>query len=236
MQITDTTCPALSIAAPRQREEKNLKFANDGSLESVDLMLRKLSIKCYARVAAMGIGMQYEDVLQEMYVSYVKAKAKWRPEGGARFATYCTTVCLNNFNLAIKKMENQRSMGIIKPTDKNAVLNEDGTVKFQRSFGMVSECEFDLNDESGYVAFMEVTEGPRQEQPDYRMESAEDLQDRLKNLSSGARRLVSCLLRADQSEDKLPSLRNIAVMAQLRGDELRQVKIEIGASFGVRWL
>lgn len=236
-----------AVITPRAREEKNVKFGNDASLASVELLLQKLAMKCYARVQAVGIGMEFDDVLQEMRISYVRAARSWNPEGGALFATYCQTACLNNFNNVIKKMERQRTIGKINPDDPGAELDEKGQVKFQREFGMVSECEFTSEDEDGYNAFHQHTRCDSMDLPDARLDRAAALKESLSGLSAGARMLVAELLKSerreagdDSEEDEGKSrgpmkLREAARAAGLSGAHLAQVKAEIANKFGVTW-
>ncbi len=219
----------------RRSNVTNVKFANDGSLESVDMMLRKISAKCFTRVSAMGLGMEFEDVLQEMYVSYVKAKEKWNPANGALFSTYCTTVCLNNFNAAIKKMERQRSLGKI-PQVLDEITGKMVEPKFQREFGMLSECELNSVNQDRFEVSIENTHGNAADEPHYRLSCAQETNKKIKNLSAGAKRLVTLLLNDELRSAAQPMrLRELAKAAQLQGGELRQVKVEILKKFGVTW-
>lgn len=235
--MTDATLSlnALPVLA-KGHIGKNQKFKNDGSLESVDNLLKKQAIACFKRVQAMGLGMEYNDVLQEMYVTYVKARSTWSPEGGAMFSTYVACACMNNFNAAIRKMERQRTIGIIKPTDKGVELSADGRVKHQRAFGMVSECEFTLLEEEGVTAYMDTAEGPSSDAPEFRLEQMQETKRKLSSLSAGARRLVQEMLRIENNQAvEDTKLSKIAAVAGLYGDELTQVKREISKTFGVRW-
>lgn len=221
---------------PRMREEKNLKYANDGSLESVDAALRQLSIKCYRRVEAIGISMTLDDVYQEMCLSYVRAKAAWNPQGGALFATYCITVCQNNFNAAIKKMERERSIGKILPTEKGVELDESGNVRFQRVFGMMSECEMVGGDsEDAFGSIVEAMPATSTSDPEYRMERAGAMRSNLAVMSPEARKLIGLLLKADRTNEEKPRLYQLAREAGITGRELRRVKLEILGKFGVTW-
>lgn len=227
---------AASVPKRQGHSQENAKFANDGSLESVDLLLRKQAIKCFARVQALGLGMDYSDVLQEMYVSYVKARKSWSPEGGAMFSTYVTRACWNNFNNAIKKMELQRTIGKIEPGEQGIALTDDGQVKHQRVFGMVSECEFDMMEEEGYVAYLDTAEGPGSDSPSYRLEQSQEMLRKLATLSLSAKRLVAALLSVENNPNvQVTSLTKLALVANLRGDELKRVKLEIINTYGVKW-
>lgn len=203
---------------PIKRDPANkVKFANDGSLASVELLLYKLAVKCYARVQAMGLSMDFDDVRQEMYSGYVKSTHKWNPNGAALFSTYCTTVCLNNFNNAIAKMERDRA-----------------------SMGMESIDSFGTKGESGEpVNAMEVmmsAAAPESDRPEMRLENSQQMQERLASLSEGGRRFIQLLLLSERDpQQRPPKLRDIALTAGLQGDELKRVKVEILKTFGVRW-
>jgi DNA-directed RNA polymerase specialized sigma24 family protein len=191
-------------------------YANDGSLESVQNLLTRLAGKCYRRVAAMGLSMEFDDVLQEMRLSYVKAKAAWKPDGGSRFSTYCQTACINNFNNAIRKMESERA-----------------------ELGMVSINAFSGEDIDGAIDPMEImlnAAGDKSDLPEARLEGAQELQRNLKGLSPGAMRLVNLLFQAEQrGSNYSTSLRLLSTAANLKGDELVRVKAEIEKKFGVKW-
>lgn len=214
----------VMIAAPstiprRERSDANKKFANDGSLESVDFMLQKLAAKCHKRVASMGLPMELEDVLQEMRLGYLRALEKWKSDGGSLFSTYCMTVCLNNFNQAIKKMERDRKV-----------------------LGMSSIDSFASEDGSGSTPAGDIREtmmqfsSPANDSPDYRLYSSQETTRKLASLSANAKRLVGMLLEGEnQSVQPSPKLSQLAAMAQIEGVELRRVKIEILNTFGTSW-
>lgn len=197
--------------------ENTERFANDGSLESVEGMLRKLAAKCFARVSAMGLGMDYDDVLQEMRLSYVKAKATWNPNkevNGRKtlFVTYCQTACQNNFNIAIKKMERER-----------------------REFGMFSYDAIQDDDGELITGGVDMV-GEDNVRPEYDLERRQAMNAAFSRLSPSARRLVTELLRYEAMDLKTePRLGDIARMCQITGEELRRVKLEILKVYGVHW-
>lgn len=207
-----------ALGAPRlQRSADNIaRFANDGSLESVSDLLHKVAMTCYARVMSMGLSMNFDDVHQEMLLSYVKAKAKWNPEGEAVFNTYCKIVCENNFNHAIKKMERERhELGMV--SINSLCSNEDGSA-------------------DDPMELMLAAAGSLRDRPEYRMEQAGEMRANMARLSPGAKKLVSALLSAERPNiSPAPRLRDLASMVGLDGDELHRVKKEILRTFGVTW-
>lgn len=229
-----TTATWTGTVGQRHNAE-NAKYANDGSLASVDLMLHKISKKCFSRVTAMGLGMDFEDILQEMYVSYIKAQRAWKPDGRSLFSTYCQTVCLNNFNAAIKKMEQQRTVGKIParfcgPTGKMV------EPKWQRQYGMMSQSEMCQDEQGAYLTALENAEGTEADTPSYRLERSQEMKTKLGTLSAGAKRLVALLLDGEtRSSGETPKLRELARIAQIEGAELKRVKVEILKTFGVAW-
>ena len=222
--------------AVKERSAKNLKYGNDGSLKSVEALLFKLAGIYYRRVVELGIGMELEDVVQEMRLSYVKARQGWNPENGTLFSTYCANVCRNNFNHSILKLERQRTIGKIEK-------DKDGNPpKFQREFGMMSDCEFETEGgEDGMWSIIDQAEGRDSDRPDYRLDRAAAMSESLQGLSLSGKRLIGKLLRSqlqaqqDAQLDVAPKLRALAADAGLKGAELARVKLEIFNRFGVKW-
>jgi hypothetical protein len=238
---TVETHTAAALSAKRagaqpgiRNNENNAKFANDGSLGSVDKMLHKLARRCYGRVTGMGLPMELDDILQEMRVSYILAKEKWDSQAGSLFSTYCTTVCMNNFNNTIKRMERQRTLGKIEDT----VCPETGKkipARFQRQFGLI--CEHEMHEDQGNLdSVTEGMSGSATDQPDYRLEQAQNTKLRMSTLSVSAKKIVAILLSSEKiSVSPAPRLRQIAHMAKVDGKELKRVKLEILKTFGVTW-
>lgn len=212
-----TTTTAVEIQSGHAGE--NEKFGNDASLTSVERLLAKVAGKCFRRVEAMGIGMAYSDVLQEMRMSYVKAKRSYNPQSGVLFSTYCQAACQFNFNHAIKKMERERAhLGLVSL--EGFQMGEDG--------------------ESDPMEVLSGAVGSDIDRPDARLDRAAELRENLASLSPSARKLVGLLLQ-DQRRDDHPetlgpvTLRSLAAVAGIKGDELKRVRLEILAKFGVKW-
>ena len=189
------------------------RFANDGSYESIERQLKGLALKFFGRVMAIGIAMSLEDVEQELSIAYVKAKAAWKPDGGARFTTYFQTVACRHFNACILKEETERAhlgMGSVSAlTDK---------------WGMGDDEAEDALEHSA-------------EQEDSREDSMirlEEMRERIAKLSPDARRLVAMLLRAEGTCTDV-TLKTLCAGMQIEGPRLKAVKAELNANFGVTW-
>ncbi len=108
----------FSSRCPRPRDEANKHFANDGSLESVERLLYRLSLRCYARAQAMGLAMTFDDVRQELNVGYLLARNTWNSERGILFSTYMTTCCYRHFNELVRRATTERKyLGLINMSD-----------------------------------------------------------------------------------------------------------------------
>lgn len=128
MQVQTTTKPV-----PRPRSEENKRFANDASYQSVERMLQKLAFNCHKRVTAMGLmEISYEDVMQEMNLTYLMAKERWQPERGIYFSTYLTTACYRNFGAWIRKRElERRNLGMVNFSSMQKFTDDGDAVNFE---------------------------------------------------------------------------------------------------------
>jgi len=210
-----TELPVKRMGAVRHNMggRKGQRFANDGSYESVEAMLTRLAIKSYARVQALALPMSYEDVRQEMDVSYLQAFKAWRPDGGAKFSSYCTTACMHNFRNRIEKMcEEKRELGMYSVDDRSPALQDE--------FG-------DPMERIG----AEVDDG----RPEDRLIARQEVKQRLAGLTPAAQRFVTALLLNErENKFKTGSARftNIAAAAGLSPAEAKRVRAEITEKFG----
>jgi DNA-directed RNA polymerase specialized sigma24 family protein len=234
------------------RQAKNAQFANDGSLQSVERLVEKLTFKFYSRAAKLGIGMEEDDVRQEIRLAYTKASQKWRPDGGALFATYFQTVAQNEFNRRIERAVTDRTeMGMISYQDIMAGATDEQT-----------------GDPLEYLATDDMEASPE----DHLVE-AETVKERLSGLSFQALRLMTALIvSARPAGDNSPywrqlgeqigfdeeeyaeilkavraasciceggtpaKLRHMAQMLGMHRDEIRRVKVELMGKFGTAFV
>jgi len=206
-----------AIAAQPRKNQENERFANDGSFESIEAQLHRLALRFYSRAAAMGVGMDLDDVRQELAMSYVRARAAWKPEKGVRFTTYFQTACMNNFNALMEKRGKEIThLGLISTETlrQSNMETEDGDVM-----------EFITQDEG------------EEESHESRMIRAEEIRERLAALTPNSKRLISALLVAERSQDDaIVKLRDLADQLGIKGAELTRVRKEIKVNFGVSWV
>lgn len=236
--------------AGRQREERNKKFANDGSYESVANLLRKVAYRCFARVQAMGIGMTYDDVLQEMNVSYLMAQRTWTPEGGALFSTYLTTSCYRNFNERIRRAEvERRNLGLINLSDmrrKDSVEDDDLDVMEVMSsedspqFSVVHLYGDNLIEGGTNFEILAAKNCDPAELIEHVQESrlaSKKTSEDLSGLTQAAKLVVADLLLAARTREDDAKLPKFSAIMRARGfseQECKRIRREVIAIFGVR--
>lgn len=234
------------MMVPRARRAENEKFGNDGSYESVYLQLYKLAMKCYGRVEQLGLLMTFDDVMQEMNLSYVRAREKWNPDGGALFVTYMTYACYNNFNDRIRRMETERrNLGMINMSSisrVNAEGDEDGD--FMEHYNAtestqyhVEATQFSGNGVDDYMRMEEPTMGAG-ETPEAileaRQSAKESLRGNLERLTPQARLIVLSIMDAAHKGNDLPKFGDVATQHNLPAEEVRRIRAEIRKALGVK--
>lgn len=242
MQQTATT-PAVTLRSGAQ--PGNEHFANDASYESVRRLLHRTAIKCFARVSAMGLGMTFDDVLQEMNLSYVLARDAWDPKAGVRFTTYLVTCCYRNFNNRIAKPERERRLlGMVNMTDmrpRGSGHTDDDEQDLMEVYGQDNtEVEVPMN----LFSSMLDGESGDTEQPEHiygdPMEILERKQQALVNLRSigsltpVSRDYVVALIKAARNGDDLPAIRDMAEQRQINKSGLARMRLEINKKFGTK--
>lgn len=225
------------------RQAGNEHFANDGSYESVALLLKNLAFKCFRRVTAMGLGMTLDDVMQEMNLSYVRCRDKWKPEGGAMFTTYLTYACMNNFNAAVRRpIEERREMGMVNMSDMVRVgsdMDDSDMDNFERIDA--DECQAIAISSSMFSGFGlegqadgSPEQTPFSADPAWIIEHRQEVRQGMANLSPKAKAVVIDLLRELHSGQHVPRLSLIAKRREISEVELRRIKAELSKNFGVK--
>lgn len=97
---------------------------NKGRAYSTDFkdhekLLHKFTRGGFARLRSAGVdGFDYEDIYQEMCVSFVRATKTYNPEAGITFTAYMGRAVINNFNKqADRLIRENESVGHIKISD-----------------------------------------------------------------------------------------------------------------------
>lgn len=238
-----------SPALPRPRKETNLQFANDGSYKSVELLLFKLAMKCFARAQAMGVSMTFDDVHQEMNVSYVLAKNTWNPERGVLFNTYMTTCCYRNFNELMRRMglERQR-LGLVNMSDMKSVSHgeSDDDDPMERMDAQVElsaaavygELTIEGNAPAELTAPMSADPAVLRERLHDLHENREAAKEKLRLMTDNTKAVLGDLLKAaSERQDDNERLPRFAKLLQARGyspEECRRIRKEIANAFGVK--
>lgn len=219
-------------------------FANDGSYESVRLQLHRLAMKCLGRLQAQGVTtFTFDDVLQEMNLTYVKARSKWNPDAGVRFITYLTTACYNNFNDRVKKPVDERAnLGMVNFSDMRRT-NADGDddcdlLEFHdrmESAAWLAPSEDNMNMDS-YLHRLDGAGGmcePAEADIERRQQAQAALRLNMAKLTPKAQEVVIALMRASYDGDKVPSLFQVARLGGISRDELTRIKQELATTLGV---
>lgn len=87
-------------------------------------LVKKVSLKVYARFSAMGAGMEYADVEQEAVIVMMKAWRGFDPTRGWKFSTYYINSAWNAFNRLAEGFS--REMNVIGVYSMDANLDSDG--------------------------------------------------------------------------------------------------------------
>jgi DNA-directed RNA polymerase specialized sigma24 family protein len=220
----------------------NESFANDGSYESVALLIKKLAFKCFRRAHSMGLGMTLDDVTQEMNLTYVLCLKQWKPDGGAMFTSYLTGACLNNFNAAVRKpIAERRELGMVNMSDMVRVgssADDSDMDSFERIDAQ--DCQTIAISSAMFSGFgLEGQNDGSPEQtpfsadPAWIIEHRQEVRQGMANLSPRAKTVVVDLLRELHSGQHIPRLSLIAKRREIGEAELRRIKAELSKNFGV---
>lgn len=218
---SDAVSPAVATKPVRRaREASNQKYANDGSLASVEHLLRKFAGQ-YTKIAmAKGLAMDFDDCMQECHLSYVQARAKWSPDA-ALFSTYVSHVVKNNFFSRIEKEMRERDTFGMRSYD--AKVSDEGEALADPLEGYESD-----NPMSSPLDMLQSEEDRQIEMAQARV--------KLSRMSMNAKKLLAVLLSSEREQTATPpKLRECAKQAGIAGDDLRAVKAEILAAFGIRF-
>jgi hypothetical protein len=224
----------------------NEHFANDASYESVRRLLLRLTQKCFVRVSALGLGMTFDDVHQEMNLSYVLARDAWNPQAGVRFTTYLTTCCYRNFNARIAKPERERrELGMVNLSDMRprpgSTHGAEEEIDLMEIYG--EDCtEVEIPLDQFCTVLGEGTGNTEQEEHIYGdpMEIVERKQMAIGNLRSiseltpVSRDYVVALIKAARSGDDLPAIRDMAASRQMTPSAVTRMRQEIALKFGTK--
>jgi DNA-directed RNA polymerase specialized sigma24 family protein len=242
---TVTTTAANTPAYATGARPGNEHFANDASYESVRRLLHRTAQKCFARVSALGLGMTFDDVLQEMNLSYVLARDAWNPEAGVRFTTYVVTCCYRNFNNRIAKPERERrELGMVNLTDmrpRGSHSADDDEQDLMEVYGQdTTEVEIpmdqfcmELGEGAGNTEQEEHIYGDPQKIVERKQNAVSNLRS-IAELTPVSRDYVVALIRAARNGDDLPTIRELGQQRNLTPSAMTRMRQEIARKFGLK--
>ena len=79
--------------------------------EDYERLTRQLAGKAHRRLKAAGVTTQFEDVYQEVSVSFVMASRAFKPESNNKFSTYFVRSVWNNINKFVDAEVRNRRLG-----------------------------------------------------------------------------------------------------------------------------
>ena len=83
------------------------------SYEHNKFLIVKIAKKCYARVVEFNLPMDFDDVLQEVRISWWQARESFDPQSGFRFSTYFVRSAYNNMNKVVNRLMRRNPPGTI---------------------------------------------------------------------------------------------------------------------------
>jgi DNA-directed RNA polymerase specialized sigma24 family protein len=138
-------------------------------------LIHKLAKKGWARLEAAHVGgVDYEDVFQNMSMSYVRAAEQFNPNMGWSFTAYLGRACLNNFNKWAEKLcSEQCNLGLVRIEDMNA--------------------HSDASDSDVYEVFM-----GEEDSPEDIVSRKQEVLKNLRSLTPNAKRVVWLMMQPSQ--------------------------------------
>lgn len=88
--------------------QKGVGRAYSTAFEDHKPLIQKLARKGYLRLMGAHVSVDYEDVFQEMCVTYTKAATRYNPEVGVTFTAYLGRAIWNDFNQFAEREVNQK--------------------------------------------------------------------------------------------------------------------------------
>lgn len=144
--------------------------------------------KAYARLeGANVVGVELEDVYQEMCLSAVRAAEKYNPDLGYSFTAYLGRACWQNFNKVAEKL-----------------INEQVGLRLSRIEDLHER--FGAEGEESILSFMELGEG---ESPEDIVERKQHVRHKISRLSPQAKLALSSFIRQSFVSEKRVSFREV---------------------------
>ena len=193
----------------------NPKF-NNGNMDPTSYehnrgLIYQTAGKAYRRIVAAGLDMDFEDVVQELNVAWLRACECYDKDTGNNFSTYLVRVMYNHINKVIEKEERHTNdIGISKSM---SFTTEEG--------------EFNLED---------ILPADTQS-PEENLSAADSIEDFLSSLSDDAKLVVDLLTnRSPELEHELACVQAKAELAREKFGELRRAPTQVELHFVLNYL
>lgn len=92
-------------------------------------LVKQVAWKGYQRLIAIGATMEFDDLVQELSVTFVRAYDKFDESNGAKFSTYFVHAAYNDLNKLAKRIEAERvDLGMRSIEEIDALVGEGGSL------------------------------------------------------------------------------------------------------------
>lgn len=179
-------------------------------------LIHKFARKAYGRLEQARVIIDYEDVYQDMCVTFTKASQKWNPEAGVSFTAYLGTSIWNEFNkFAEKEINFNMKLGMRSVDDMEESARCAGTLFNDTDFldGIVANV--------GYVKSSEEI-----------VSHANDLRKKIRRLSKPAKLVLLDLISPSSAvKTAHKRVRDYSKVLRERGASYQQYPLDINFHF-----
>lgn len=188
-----------------QKTQTELKRGYSTQYEDHQGLIHKFARKGWGRLTSLGVSIDYEDVFQEMSVTYCRAASKFDPSRGFTFSAYLGQAIWHDFNKLAQRFENELS-----------------------GLGFTRIEDMGVEDSDFYDRLTGNVDSPEKHSM-HRQETAHCF----RKLKRKELQVVGTLMRQTVSGDKDESLSEIMRSMHMSRTAMATARKNIGAAFGV---
>lgn len=175
--------------------------------EDHSALLRKFARKGYVRALACGLPFEYEDVFQEMCLTYTKAREKWNPAAGVSFSAYLGQAVWNEWNKIVERAMRDPA---------------------RQSIEQMSE---DVGEADDNMSLLEVLHSENAPEPGDRLMTCQEVLVKIRSLSRLAKLVIAELL-CNKGDSKITT-RSVAERCGFGEQEIKQARKEMREKWGI---